>query len=80
MDVPDVLREDDEDGDDDDDGDSDDDDDDDDEGRLEALFEAAAAARAACVTGMCMPRLGRDSDFRRVLYGILASCSTRNWV
>lgn len=79
-DVADVLKEDDEDGDVDDDGDSDDDDDDDDDGRLEALFEAAAAARAACVTGMCIPRLGRDSDLRRVLYGILTGCSTRNGV
>jgi hypothetical protein len=26
-----------------------------------------AAARAACVTGTCMPRLGRDNDLRRVL-------------
>lgn len=58
----------------DEDEDEDEDDDDDDDGRLEALFEAAAAAaRAACVTGMCMPKLGRDSDLRRVLYGIVVA-------
>lgn len=32
----------------------------------DVLFDEAAA-RAACVTGTCMPRLGRDSDLRRVL-------------
>lgn len=51
-------------------GDDVDEDEEDDEGRLCAFVEAAAA-RAACVTGMCMPRLGRDNDLRRVLYGIL---------
>jgi hypothetical protein len=39
----------------------------DDEDDLEAFLEAAAAARAACVIGTCMPRLGKDSDLRRVL-------------
>ena len=28
---------------------------------------AAAAARAAWVTGICIPKLGSDSDLRRVL-------------
>lgn len=32
----------------------------------DVLFDEAAA-RAACVTGTCMPRLGRDNDLRRVL-------------
>lgn len=41
---------------------------DDEVGRAALLL--AAAARAALVTGMCMPRLGRDSDLRRVLYGM----------
>ena len=38
----------------------------------------AAAARSAWVTGTCMPRLGRDSDLRRVLYGMMYSrrCTT----
>ena len=40
-------------------------------------FVEAAAARAACVTGMCIPRLGRDNDLRRVLYGILAVFARR---
>jgi hypothetical protein len=31
------------------------------------VFFDEAAAREACVTGTCMPRLGRDSDLRRVL-------------
>lgn len=37
----------------------------DDDGRAEPFD--ADAARAAWVTGMCMPRLGSDSDLRRVL-------------
>lgn len=32
----------------------------------DVLFDEAAA-REACVTGTCMPRLGRDNDLRRVL-------------
>lgn len=36
-----------------------------DEAARDALFDEAA--REACVTGMCMPRLGRESDLRRVL-------------
>lgn len=55
----------------------DDDDDDDGEGGLLGAFVEAAAARAACVTGMCIPRLGRDNDLRRVLYGILAVFARR---
>lgn len=52
-------------------GDDDDDEEEEEEdGRLGA-FDEAAAARAAWVTGICIPRLGRDSDLRRVLYGIL---------
>jgi len=39
---------------------------DDDEGRP-ALLEAADAARAALLMGTWIPRLGRDSDLRRVL-------------
>lgn len=39
-----------------------------DEDDREALLEAAAAAaRAACVMGTWMPRLGKESDLRRVL-------------
>jgi hypothetical protein len=41
------------------------------EGRT-ALFVAAAAILAACVTGTWMPRLGSDSDLRRVLYGMVS--------
>lgn len=47
-----------------------DEDEEEDEGRL-CVFDEAAAARAAWVTGMCIPKLGRDNDLRRVLYGIL---------
>lgn len=39
----------------------------DDDGREALLEAAAAAARAACVMGTWMPRLGRESDLRRVL-------------
>lgn len=35
------------------------------------LAAAAAAARAACVTGTWMPRDGSESDFRLVLYGMM---------
>jgi hypothetical protein len=44
---------------------------DDEEGRPEDVLEEDSAARAACVIGMWMPRLGRESDLRRVLYGML---------
>lgn len=37
-----------------------------DEAPRDVLFDEAAA-REACVTGTCMPRLGRDNDLRRVL-------------
>lgn len=37
-----------------------------DEAPRDAFFDEAAA-REACVTGMCMPKLGRDNDLRRVL-------------
>jgi len=37
---------------------------------VEARF-AAAAARAAWVTGRWMPSEGRESDLRRVLYGMM---------
>lgn len=35
-----------------------------------------AAARAACVTGRCMPKDGNDKLLRRVLYGISGDAAT----
>jgi len=40
------------------------------------LAARRAAARAAWVTGIWMPSDGRESDFRRVLYGMAAGCAT----
>jgi hypothetical protein len=37
-----------------------------------------AAARAALETGTCIPSEGRESDFRRVLYGMVAGRGGRS--